>query len=313
MQSAKKVNLLRFMKVMKHSFLVECALGNFESAKEAKSIYEELLNIVNGVKDNDLKESNLLMEGCLHLVKGRLKEAIDLFEKLYYFQQNKPEKYVETCPEEFYDVLFPEGLLSEQDQLESLQNSPKVADNLIVFNLSIAYGRNDEHQKAIDLLEKTIPLWKTHGEDLSLARAYFYLGNLYSHLKNDHTAEKMFSLSLDFYKYARWYHQAVERFHRPRCRLIDVDQPFMRPHLKLFPRFLIDMRRTQNGVSLDSSRKWNRPANPCIRAFGMVHDLSRRCVQRPWVVSLHPNPNPFTLHIRLNNLPIYFLKTFKNF
>jgi len=70
----------------------------------------------------------------------------------------------------------------------------------------------------------------------------------------------------------------------------------MRPHLKLLPALLINMRTPQHRIPLNPRRHRNRPAYPRICPLRVLHNLARRSIQRPMVVRFHPYSNPIALH-----------------
>src|SRR5947209_8579105 len=86
-------------------------------------------------------------------------------------------------------------------------------------------------------------------------------------------------LCLDLHENARRYDQAVERFHRARRRLKNVDYALVRAHLKLFAALFVNVRAAQNRVSLDARGNRNRPAYPRVGPLGVVDDLLRRRVE----------------------------------
>src|SRR5579862_4165248 len=67
----------------------------------------------------------------------------------------------------------------------------------------------------------------------------------------------------------------------------------MRADLKLLPRLLVHVRRTQHAVLVLHRGQWNRPGNLRARALGRFHDLARRLIQNAIVVSLQPDANSF--------------------
>jgi hypothetical protein len=70
----------------------------------------------------------------------------------------------------------------------------------------------------------------------------------------------------------------------------------MRPHLKLFSALLINVRTSQDGVTLDARRNRNRPTNTGVSPLGVIHDLFSRSIKRSMIVRFHPNSNPIALH-----------------
>src|SRR6185437_3979280 len=103
-------------------------------------------------------------------------------------------------------------------------------------------------------------------------------------------------LNLDLHEHTRRDNQAIERVDRARGGFENIDDAFMRPHFELFARFLIDVRTPQHRIPFDPGRHGDGPAHPGVGPLGVIHDLFSRCVQRPVVVSFHPNSNSITSH-----------------
>src|ERR1700704_7100960 len=88
-----------------------------------------------------------------------------------------------------------------------------------------------------------------------------------------------------------------QRIHRLRRRIDDVEQAFVRTHLKLLAALLIDMRRTVDRELLDPGRQRNRPAHLRARALGGRHDLARRRIEDAVIERLEPDPDILTVHV----------------
>src|SRR6266436_940683 len=95
-----------------------------------------------------------------------------------------------------------------------------------------------------------------------------------------------------------------QRVHRLLRGLENIEQTLVRADLKLLPRFLIHVRRTQHAVLVFHRGQWNRPRNLCPGAARGFHNLARRLVQDAVVVSLQPDANSFfSNHVSLS-LPL---------
>ncbi len=78
----------------------------------------------------------------------------------------------------------------------------------------------------------------------------------------------------------------------------------MRADLKLLPRLLIHMRRSQHCVLILHRGQRNRPRNLCPSAPRRFHNLARRLIQNAVVVSLQPDANSFfSNHVSLSLTP----------
>src|SRR5579872_260158 len=86
-----------------------------------------------------------------------------------------------------------------------------------------------------------------------------------------------------------------QRVHGLRCRIDDVEHPFVRADFKLLARLLVDMRRAQHGEFLDPRRQRDRPAHPCAGAAGRVDDLARRLVEHAMIVG--PQADAYVLAV----------------
>src|SRR3954471_21105703 len=88
-------------------------------------------------------------------------------------------------------------------------------------------------------------------------------------------------------------HQRVNRLRR---WLHDVEQPFVRPHLKLLARLLVDMRRTVDGELLDARRKGNGTADESTRAARRVGDVASGLIEHSMIERLQANPDVLRFH-----------------
>jgi hypothetical protein len=61
--------------------------------------------------------------------------------------------------------------------------------------------------------------------------------------------------------------------------------------LVLVAGILVDVRRRQNGVTLDLGRERNRAEYCCTRALSRLDDLAGRAIDQTMIVCLQPNPN----------------------
>src|SRR3954471_11149494 len=88
-------------------------------------------------------------------------------------------------------------------------------------------------------------------------------------------------------------HQRVDRL---RGRLHDVEQPFVRPHLELLARLLVDVRRAVDGELLDARRQRNGPANESTRAPRRVGDVASGLVEHSMIERLQANADILRFH-----------------
>ncbi len=87
-----------------------------------------------------------------------------------------------------------------------------------------------------------------------------------------------------------------QRIHGLRCRLEDVEQPLVRPNLKLLTGLLVRVRRSKNRELVDDRRKWNRAGNTRSRALCRIDNFSGRLIENPGIVRLQSNSNLFVEH-----------------
>ena len=66
------------------------------------------------------------------------------------------------------------------------------------------------------------------------------------------------------------FHQGI---HRLLGRVQDIEEPFVSSNLKLFPRFLVDMRGSQHGEALDMGGQRDRARDVRPGSLRRVHDL----------------------------------------
>src|SRR5271165_1127469 len=111
----------------------------------------------------------------------------------------------------------------------------------------------------------------------------------------------LFPERLDLHIHARRQIKLHQRVHRLLRRLENIEQPLVGADLKLLPRLLIHVRRTQHAVLVLHRGQWNRPRNLCPGAPRRFHNLARRLIQNAVVVSLQPNANSFfSNHVSLS-------------
>jgi hypothetical protein len=106
-------------------------------------------------------------------------------------------------------------------------------------------------------------------------------------------------LSLDLHEDTGRHDQTIQRFDGSSGRLKDIDNALVRPHLKLLTRLLVNMRATEDRVTLDPGRNRNRSAHTGVGTLGVINDFSRRGVKCPVVVRFHPNSNSIASHLKL--------------
>src|SRR6476469_4792757 len=88
-------------------------------------------------------------------------------------------------------------------------------------------------------------------------------------------------LDFNLHENTRRNHQSIKRVDRAGSGFEDINDAFMRPHLELLARFLIDVRATQHRVALDTGRDGDWATDPGVRPLGVVDDLLRRRIQGP--------------------------------
>src|SRR5215472_6501468 len=94
--------------------------------------------------------------------------------------------------------------------------------------------------------------------------------------------------------------QLHQRIHGLLCRLENIEQPLMGPDLKLLPRLLVHVRRTQHRVLVLHRGERNRSRNLRTGPARRFHDLARRLIKNAIVVRFQPNPNSlFSNHVFL--------------
>src|SRR5579864_1712005 len=103
----------------------------------------------------------------------------------------------------------------------------------------------------------------------------------------------LFSERLNLHIHTRRQIEFHQRVHRLLRRLENVEQPLVRPNLKLLPRLLVHVRRTQHAVLVLHRGQRNRPSNLCPGTSSGFHNLARRLVKDAVVVRLQPDANSF--------------------
>jgi hypothetical protein len=96
------------------------------------------------------------------------------------------------------------------------------------------------------------------------------------------------------------HNQTIQRFHRPSRWLEDIDYAFVRPHFKLLAGLFVNMRTTEDRITLDTSRNRDRSAHAGVSALGVIDDFSRRRVKGPVVVRFHSDSDSIaSSHLKL--------------
>src|ERR1700728_2288864 len=109
---------------------------------------------------------------------------------------------------------------------------------------------------------------------------------------------------LDLHIHARRQIELHQRVHRLLRRLENIEQALMGADLKLLPRLLIHVRRTQHAVLIFHRGQWNRPRDLCPGTPRRLHDFAGRLIQNAIVVSLQPDANSFfSNHVSLSLTP----------
>src|ERR1035441_9895178 len=99
--------------------------------------------------------------------------------------------------------------------------------------------------------------------------------------------------SLDFDIDARWEIELHQRVHRVLRGFENIEQPLMGANLELLARFLIYVRRAQNGIAVLERRQRNRPGARGSGALGRIDNIARRLVQDAVIVRLQPDSDSF--------------------
>ena len=73
----------------------------------------------------------------------------------------------------------------------------------------------------------------------------------------------------------------------------------MRPHLKLFTAFLVDMRRAQYRETLDRSGQRDRTAYLRASPLGRADDFIRRLVKNTVIKCFQPDPDILVFHVQI--------------
>src|SRR5205085_2110138 len=87
-----------------------------------------------------------------------------------------------------------------------------------------------------------------------------------------------------------------ERVDGLRRRLENVEQPFVRPHLELLTRLLVDVRAAQHRVARNLRRQRNGSRHLRAGALGRVDDLRGRLIEDAVVVRFQTDADLFIHH-----------------
>ena len=99
------------------------------------------------------------------------------------------------------------------------------------------------------------------------------------------------ALGLDFHVDTSRKIQLHQRIYRLLCRLEDIQKPLMSPNFELFAGLFIYMRRTQNAILIDHSRKRNRATNSSAGSLRGVHDFPDGLIENAMIESFQFNAN----------------------
>src|SRR5438132_1567541 len=88
-------------------------------------------------------------------------------------------------------------------------------------------------------------------------------------------------------------HQRIDCLRR---RIENIHQALMRSDLKLLARFLIDVRRAQDGPLVLDRRQWNRPGHAGAGALRCFDNLCRRLIEDSVIVGFEPDSDFFVQH-----------------
>src|SRR5438132_10734136 len=107
-------------------------------------------------------------------------------------------------------------------------------------------------------------------------------------------SSKSFNLDID----ARGQVELHQRIDCLRRRIENIHQALMRSDLKLLARFLIDVRRAQDGPLVLDRRQWNRPGHAGAGALRCFDNLCRRLIEDSVIVGFEPDSDFFVQHDR---------------
>src|SRR5579862_425718 len=94
-----------------------------------------------------------------------------------------------------------------------------------------------------------------------------------------------------------------ERVNRIGCGLENVDQALVGTHFELLARFFVDVRRAQNGPTVDHRGQRNRTGYIGAGALGSVDNFTRGLIEHAMIVSFKANANFFSVwHVLLDDL-----------
>ena len=94
----------------------------------------------------------------------------------------------------------------------------------------------------------------------------------------------IFPERFDLYIDASRQIQFHQRVHGVLGRFQNVEEPFVSSDLKLLPRLLVNVRRTENRVSVSHRWQRDRPRHLRPGPFCSVDDFRRRLIEDPVVV-----------------------------
>src|SRR5687767_12516342 len=87
-----------------------------------------------------------------------------------------------------------------------------------------------------------------------------------------------------------------QRVHGLVVRVDDVEHALVRAGFILVARVLVDVRRSQDGVTLDLGRQRDRAAHLRAGPLGRLDDLARGAIDQAMIERLESNPNLLVRH-----------------
>src|SRR5438105_8947720 len=153
------------------------------------------------------------------------------------------------------------------------------------------HGRRDDRAVLLEVLEHADLPADQHrfgdgGRCLRAVQVFDF--RLVSHLPQ--------ALELDLDVDARWKVQLHQRVDGLLRRIVDVDEPLVRPDLELVARVLVDERAADHGELLDARGQRDRTGHGRPGPLRRLDDLRRGLVDELVVVRLEPDPDPLLRH-----------------
>src|SRR5687767_10961409 len=109
-----------------------------------------------------------------------------------------------------------------------------------------------------------------------------------------------------------------ERVHGLVVGIDDVEHALVRAGLVLVTRVLVDVRRNENGVTLDLGRQRDRAAHLRAGPLGRLDDLAGRAVDQAMIVRFEPNSDLLVRHdgyssLKERRVGLWVCRTLENF